>query len=195
MFKKILAVALMVASASFAQINFGAHVAGNMSTMWGDNAEDIASSIGFAAGLEVKASLPGLPLTIVPGVMIDMRNSCGDDDDKATMTTWVLDIPVMARFSIIPAFYVQAGPTLGFILSHSEEYDGHEVPEEAVPETNTFEFGLAFGVGTSILPMLDIDFRVNLGLTNIFEEIDYGFGTEEIDASNMQFALGVTYWF
>ncbi|MCQ2105265.1 MAG: PorT family protein [Fibrobacter sp.] len=195
MFKKIILAACVIASAAFAQISVGGHAAANMSSMWGDNADNIASSFGFAAGVEAKITLPALPLAVVPGVMIDMRNSCGDDDDKATMTTWALDIPVMVRFSIIPAFYVQAGPTLGFLLSHSEAYDGEDVPDEFVPETNTFEFGLAFGVGTSILPMLDIDFRVNMGLTNVFEEVDYGFGTEEIDAKNLQFALGVTYWF
>lgn len=194
MFKKIILAACLVASAAFAQMSVGGHAAANMSTMWGDDAENIASSFGFNAGVEAKFTLPALPLAIVPGVMIDMRNSCDDDDDKLTTTTWALDIPVMVRYSVIPALYLQAGPTLGFLLSHSEEYDGNELPDEAVADVKTFEFGLAFGVGTSILPMLDIDFRVNMGLTNNFE-MDYGFGTEDIKAKNLQFALGVTYWF
>ena len=195
MFKKILIAALMVASFSFAQINFGAHAAANMSTMWGDDADGTASSFGFAAGIEAKVTLPLLPIAVVPGVMIDMRNSCDDDDDKATMTTWALDIPVMLRFSLLPGIYLQAGPSFNFLLSNSVEYDGEEVDEELLPETKTFEFGLAFGAGTSLIPFVDIDFRVNMGLTNTYEDMDLVVTKEEIDAKSLQFALGVTYWF
>lgn len=195
MFKKILVAALMVASFSFAQLNFGAHVAGNMSTMWGDNTANIASSVGFAAGIEAKITLPLLPIAVVPGVMIDMRNSCGDDDDKATMTTWALDIPVMVRLSLLPGIYLQAGPTFDFLLSHSEAYDGKDIPDEYVGDINSFEFGVAFGVGTSLIPFVDIDFRVNMGLTNVMADQEFMGESTEIDAKNLQFAIGATYWF
>ena len=52
-----------------------------------------------------------------------------------------------------------------------------------------------FGVGTGIVPFVDIDFRVNLGLTNLYAEQKVLGNTIEIDASMLQFALGATYWF
>ena len=57
------------------------------------------------------------------------------------------------------------------------------------------EFGVVFGVGTGIVPFVDIDFRVNLGLTNLYADQEILGKTIEVDASMLQFALGATYWF
>ena len=59
----------------------------------------------------------------------------------------------------------------------------------------SFEFDLVFGAGTGIIPFIDVDFRVVLGMTNIFEDKDFGLGKVVVDASNLQFVLGATYWF
>ncbi|SHL25905.1 porin family protein [Fibrobacter sp. UWEL] len=194
MFKKILIAALMVASFSFAQINFGVHAAANMSTLWGDDAENAETGIGFSAGLGMKISLPLLPITVAPEVLIDMRNMT--DDNDATLTEWALEVPVLVRLSLLPILYVEAGPTFALNLSVSgEDDDGNEV-EFNDDYFNTFEFGLAFGVGTGIVPFVDIDFRVNLGLTNMVADIENPLGKDvEVNAKNLQFALGATYWF
>lgn len=194
MFKKILIAALMVASFSFAQINFGVHAAANMSTLWGDDVEDAETGIGFSAGLGMKISLPLLPITVAPEVLIDMRNMT--DDNDATLTEWALEVPVLVRLSLLPILYVEAGPTFALNLSVSaEDDDGNEV-EFDDDYFNTFEFGLAFGIGTGIVPFVDIDFRVNLGLTNMIADIENPLGKDvEVNAKNLQFALGATYWF
>jgi hypothetical protein len=49
-----------------------------------------------------------------------------------------------------------------------------------------------FGVGTGIVPLVDIDFRVVLGMTNFLADPEIG---DPLDVSNMQFMLGATYWF
>ncbi len=198
MFKKILLAAVLAVSASFAQISFGAHVGANMSTMWGDDAEDITSGVGFSAGVAAKISLPLLPITLAPEVLIDMRNTGVDGSDDYSMTEWALEIPVLVRLSILPILYVEAGPTFAFNLSSSEEDEimGKEVSNDIDSDLlNTFEFGLAFGVGTGIVPFLDIDFRVNLGLTNFMAEQKFMGESIEVDASNLQFVVGATYWF
>ena len=190
MFKKILFAALVAISASFAQIDFGVHAAANMSTFWGDNSSD-ASGVGFSAGFAAKLSLPLLPITVAPEVLIDMRNYSKDD---VTLTEWALEVPVLVRLSLLPIIFVEAGPTFAFNLSTSVEYNGFEfdIPDD---ELNTFEFGLAFGIGTNALPLVDIDFRVNLGLTNIVADQKDDGESYELDAKNLQFALGVSYWF
>ena len=193
MFKKILLAAVVAVSASFAQINFGVHAGVDMNTFWGDDAEDASTGFGFQAGGAVKVSLPMLPITLAPELLIDMRNI--DESAEVTMTEWAIDIPVLVRFSILPILYVEAGPMLAFNLSVSaEDDDGHEVTYDD-DAFNTVEFDLVFGVGTGIVPLVDIDFRVNLGLTNFFAEQKILGTTVEVDASNLQFALGATYWF
>ena len=138
---------------------------------------------------------PLLPITVAPEVLIDMRNF--DVSDKVVMTEWALDIPVLVRFSLLPILYIEAGPEIAFNLSTTaEDDDGHEITEkqlEAIfPDFNSFEFDIVFGVGTGIVPFVDIDFRVILGMTSFFDDPEIG---DPLDISNMQFALGATYWF
>jgi len=195
MFKKILLAAVLAATASFAQINLGVHAGVDMNTMWGDDVDDdAATGIGFNAGIGMKISLPLLPITVAPEVLIDMRNL--DIAKNLTWTEWALDIPVLVRFSLLPILYVEAGPQLAMNLSVSvEDDDGNEkeYPDDAF---NTMEFDVVFGVGTGIVPFVDIDFRVILGLTKIYSDYEVGGLTVKAkDASNMQFALGATYWF
>lgn len=194
MFKKILLAAVLAATASFAQINFGVHAGVDMNTMWGDDVDDdAATGVGFNAGAALKVSLPLLPITIAPEVLIDMRNM--DVSKNVTWTEWALDIPVLVRFSLLPILYLEAGPELAINLSVSaEDDDGNEVKYDD-DYFNTMEFGVVFGVGTGIVPFVDIDFRVNLGLTNLYAEQKVLGNTIEIDASMLQFALGATYWF
>lgn len=195
MLKKIILAAVVAATASFAQINFGVHAGLDMNTFWGDDTEDASSGIGFQAGAAAKISLPLLPITVAPEVLIDMRNF--DVTDKVVMTEWALDIPVLVRFSLLPILYIEAGPEIAFNLSTTaEDDDGHEITEkqlEAIfPDFNSFEFDIVFGVGTGIVPFVDIDFRVILGMTSFFDDPEIG---DPLDISNMQFALGATYWF
>ena len=195
MFKKILLAAVLAATASFAQINVGIHAGVDMNTMWGDDVDDdAATGVGFNAGVGLMISLPILPITVAPEVLIDMRNL--DISKNVTWTEWALDIPVLVRFSLLPILYLEAGPELAFNLSVSaEDDDGHEV-EYDDDAFNTMEFDLVFGIGTGIVPFVDIDFRVILGLTNIYADYETKLVTVKAkDASNMQFALGATYWF
>lgn len=203
----------MVATAS-AQLNVGGHVAGTMSTLKGDDAEDAPWGVGFNAGVAAKYGINDM-IAVAPEVGIDFRRVA---DDDATLSFWVLQIPVMLRVSPVAGLYVEAGPTLGFILSNDVDVDEPSIDEEDMggidmsafdmdmeadagagamgDKTNTFEFGLAFGLGYSVMPSLDVNFRFAMGLTNVYEDIDMGeWGTFEIDMQNMQMSIGVTYWF
>lgn len=192
MLKKIILAAVVAATASFAQINFGVHAGVDMNTLWGDDAEDFGTSVGFNAGVGMKISLPLLPITLAPEVLIDMRNfSIERSGEDLGVTTWALDIPVLVRFSLLPILYLEGGPQFAFNLStDSEKVGGTSIADWM--DFNTFEFDLVFGVGTGIVPLVDIDFRVVLGMTNFLADPEIG---DPLDVSNMQFVLGATYWF
>jgi hypothetical protein len=192
MLKKIILAAVVAATASFAQINVGVHAGVDMNTLWGDDAEDYGTSVGFNAGVGMKISLPLLPITLAPEVLIDMRNfSIERSGEDLGVTTWALDIPVLVRFSLLPILYLEGGPQFAFNLStDSEKVGGTSIADWM--DFNTFEFDLVFGVGTGIVPLVDIDFRVVLGMTNFLADPEIG---DPLDVSNMQFMLGATYWF
>lgn len=196
MFKKILLAAAVLVSAASA-IEFGPHVGGNMTTMYGDDAEHATAGVGFNAGLAAKLAFKDSPISITPEVLIDMRNSGSDVDDDYSLTEWALDIPVMIRCELLGLFYIEAGPSFNFNLSSSSET---KVLKNTVTTDydsdvlNTFEFGLNFGIGTNIISMLDIDFRVNMALTDFWAEQKVAGKTIQNDASSLQFALGVSVW-
>ena len=197
----------MVATAA-AQVNVGGRLAATMSTFKGDDTEEIDFwGVGFNAGVAAKYNINEM-IAIVPELGVDFRRVAGDE---VTFSFWVLEIPVLARISPMPNLYVELGPTIGFNLSNDTDYDVPEadgLDQDAMidiedvtgpmfpKETNTFEFGLAFGVGYTVIPNLDVNFRFAMGMTDIFEKIDLGmFGDVEYDIQNMQLSLGATYWF
>ena len=192
MFKKIILAAALAATASFAQLSFGVHAGGDLNNVWGDHSDNFGGALKF--------SLPLLPLTVEANVLADMRNyefEYALADYNATQ--WNIDIPVIARFSLLPILFVEAGPQFSFNISqYAEDSAGDEIKlfDDVMP-MNSFELDLVFGAGTGIIPFVDVDFRVVLGLTDVYEEHD-GLTkgtTVAIDMSNLQFVLGATYWF
>ena len=212
----IVAAVLLATGLSFAQVHVGGRVAGTMSTFKGDDSDDAPWGVGFNAGVAAKYNVNEM-IAVVPEVGIDFRRIA---DDEATASFWVLNIPVLARISPVANLYVEAGPTIGFILSNDVEYDepsfddadfgGYNLSDYGIDlddmlddagsssageDANTFEFGLAFGLGYSVLPNLDVNFRFAIGLTNLYEDVKTEGYTFESDLQNMQLSIGATYWF
>ena len=196
MFKKIILAAALAATASFAQLSFGVHAGGDLNNVWGDDTDNSESGIGFNFGGAIKFSLPLLPLTVEANVLADMRNYEFENGiTDYSVTQWNIDIPVLARFSPLPIIFIEAGPQFSFNISQSaEDASGDEIKNfDKLLPMNSFEFDLVFGLGTGIIPFVDVDFRVVLGMTNIYDVPLVG--SAEINASNLQFVLGATYWF
>ena len=197
----------LVATAA-AQVNVGGRLGATMSTFRGDDADDAPWGVGFNAGVAAKYGVNQM-ISVAPELGIDFRRVA---DDDATFSAWVLQIPVMVRVNVMPQLYLEAGPSIGFILSSDYDYDAPKAEEgvesvfgEATAaltgpmfgDTKTFELGLDFGVGYTVIPNLDVNFRVVMGLTDLFEDYDLGpiFGTYEVDVQHLQVSLGATYWF
>lgn len=199
MFKKIILAAALAATASFAQLSFGVHAGGDLNNVWGDDTDNSESGIGFNFGGAIKFSLPLLPLTVEANVLADMRNYEFENGiTDYSVTQWNIDIPVLARFSPLPIIFIEAGPQFSFNISQSaEDASDDEIKNfDKLLPMNSFEFDLVFGLGTGIIPFVDVDFRVVLGMTNIYDDIDVPLvGSAENNASNLQFVLGATYWF
>ena len=202
----------LVATAA-AQVNVGGRLAVTMSTFKGDQTDDFSLGLGFNAGVAAKYSFNQM-FAAVPELGVDFRRVTNSEADDFTFSAWFLQIPLMFRANLTPQFYAEAGPSIAFILSSEADYDEPEIAEElraAAEEflgntinefdmyknTNTLEIGIAAGLGYTVIPNLDVNFRFIMGFTNIFEDVDMGplVGKKEIDVQHMQFSLGATYWF
>ena len=104
-----------------------------------------------------------------------------------------IEIPALVQWSgpasgrIVP--HVSAGPSFGFRVSEVQKEEGEDLNQP--DQTDTFDFGLAFGGGVSF-DKLVIDARFTVGLVNIAKPDQLGPNAE---AHNRSFALTVGWKF
>lgn len=183
----------MLATTSFAQ-NVGGHLALNFGTTIGEDNEDVPWGLGVNAGVAAKFTLIPM-LDLAPEIDFEMRRA---SDDDATWTTMAINIPVLLRVNVMPQLFLEVGPTVAFLLSSEMETEVTELGSVATVSVDlgsdeidvleTFELGLAAGAGFTVMPKLDLNFRVAMGLTSLVSD-DVG------EAKNLQLQLGGTYWF
>lgn len=192
-----IATVALAASASFAgDISVGARAAANFGTVWGDNAEDAPWGFGFNAGVDGKIGINDM-ISVVPEVGVALHRA---SDDDQTWSSWAIEVPVMARVNVTPQFFLEVGPSFNFVLTGEMETDMGGITEtidygsDEIDGLNVFEFAIDAGLGFSVMPNLDVNFRFAMGLTSIID-MDMGYGMKVDDFKNMGFQLGVTYWF
>jgi hypothetical protein len=181
----------MLATTSFAQ-NVGGHLALNFGTTIGEDNEDVPWGLGVNAGVAAKFTLIPM-LDLAPEMDFELRRA---SDDDATWTTMAINIPVLLRVNVIPQLFLEVGPTVAFLLSSEmkaeSDFDGAsytmDLGSDEIDALETFEFGLAAGVGFAVMPKLDLNFRVAMGLTSFVSD-DFA------EAKNLQLQLGGTFWF
>ena len=182
----------MLATTSFAQ-NVGGHLALNFGTTIGEDNEDVPWGLGVNAGVAAKFTLIPM-LDLAPEIDFEMRRA---SDDDVTWTTMAINIPVLLRVNVMPQLFLEVGPTVAFLLSSEMETDVDELGgatvsmdlgSDEIDVLETFELGLAAGAGFTVMPKLDLNFRVAMGLTSLVSD-DVG------EAKNLQLQLGGTYWF
>lgn len=181
----------MLATTSFAQ-NVGGHLALNFGTTIGEDNEDVPWGLGVNAGVAAKFTLIPM-LDLAPEIDFEMRRA---SDDDVTWTTMAINIPVLLRVNVMPQLFLEVGPTVAFLLSSEMETDvelrgatvSMDLGSDDIDVLETFELGLAAGAGFTVMPKLDLNFRVAMGLTSLVS--DY-----VGEAKNLQLQLGGTYWF
>lgn len=121
-----------------------------------------------------------------------------------------MEIPLMLRGVIAQRFYANFGPQLGLNLSNSVKAKavGMDLPEDF--DQAFFEFGVAVGAGVNVAAGLFVDFRIYMGMTELFPDVAYLFGDDfdkdpskdtgwsmvnMADAKNLKFKIGISYWF
>ena len=193
---RIFAGALLTTGLASAQVQVGGHAAVNFSTLWGDGAaeKEIPWSLGLTAGAAAKVAV-NEKVSVVPELDIDWRRQ---KNDEYTWNTWAIELPVLARYNVMPQMYFEAGPRLALLLSSELQQDLDNLIVETTnfgknDALNRFEVGIDVGVGYSVTPNLDIDIRYGVGLTSIID--GKKFEAEDQSFKNMQIQVGAIYWF
>ena len=189
MFKKVLLAALIVTSAVFAQVHVAGRAAFNFGTAWGDHTENFDWGAGFNVGALTKIDVTPT-VAFVPGIEVELRRFANEEFGvENSFTFWYIDLPLLARIPINQQFFVDAGLNIGVnvVATATIKANGHEESGD-IENMNTIDIGLIVGAGYTVIPNLDINVRVNVGLTNMIDD-------SEIGSKNLRFQAGVSYWF
>jgi len=167
-----------------AQVNFGLKAAMNISTLRGDDVEDVKSLIGANIGAFVNIPVSTM-FSVQPEVLYSMEGAKEDGTDSKLMLNYV-NIPLMLKYTDPSGFFGEFGPQIGFLTSAKAKEDGDtEDIKDFFKSTN---FSVGIGAGFNFTPSVGVGLRYNLGLSNISED-------SEADIKTGNFSIGIHYSF
>jgi hypothetical protein len=180
----VLALLLLLAVSSQAQVGFGVTGGVNFATVGGADVPSAAKSLtGFAGGAYLEFSIPFL-FSIQPEVIYSMKGFSADEvvmvggtpyNVKATAHLNYIEVPVLIKYTlpvpvIKPALF--AGPSLGFLMNAKvkAELAGFPTTETDIKSSTTStDFGLVFGASANIA-IITVSARYTMGLTTLDKE-------------------------
>ena len=204
--KLFLGLGLVAGTFAFAQTSpsFGLKAGLNISSISDDGYEESKSKAGFYGGVFMNAPLSE-QFSIQPEVMYSQLGA--KTDYKLAGTTFsnelkldYITVPVMFQFRATPAFYLEAGPEFGFLVSAKSKNtvsngngSGSNTNELNKDNFNGFNFGLGLGLGFDITK----NFGVNARYTAGFSDVTKPESDPSTDAKNRNnnFQVGLSYKF
>lgn len=191
--KKIILSAIAVFAFGFSnaqEVKFGAKVALNVASLTGD-VEDASSLIGYQIGgfAEFKISdkfafQPELMYS-AQGVKTSYSEAEGgySYSEDSTYKLGYINIPLMAKYYLVPKFNLEFGPQIGFLVSSKTEFDFTEnlggefdsgsESKDNKDNTSSIDFGLNLGAGFDFTEKLSAGLRYNFGLSNVNDVEEY----------------------
>lgn len=191
----LIAAAIVCVSAS-AQVQFGAKVGFDMTNFWGKNVEH-GMKPSYQAGLVMEykfnpnfAIAPEVVFASQGGKFKAFELSLFDLDISKTVTynTNYINVPVMLKYYVSPAFSIDFGPQVGFNVYSKVSIKGEDKPLDIKDGTNTVDFGLGLGGTYNLTENAFVQARYTMGMTKVFEG-DYS----KEKNGNIQVAFGMKF--
>ncbi len=173
-----------------AQVQFGIKAGGNHTNFIysGTGIGDIGSRTDFNAG--IFASIPLCKhFFLQPELMYSGQGIGYTDSIPESIYNNYLNLPVLIKYQHPSGVFAESGPQIGFLLS--SQLKTASMSFDSKSSTESSDFSWVFGLGYKIpVVNLGIDFRYNLGLTNIAKDNYYS-----ATAKNAVFQLDLFYQF
>ncbi|MCI6170240.1 MAG: PorT family protein [Muribaculaceae bacterium] len=165
--KKILllaAAAIMGMSAANAQVEFGAKVGFDLTNYWG---EDVSHTLqpNYQAGLVMEYHAAP-KFSVAPEVVFAAQ---GGKSDNFTFHANYVNVPVMLKYYVAPAFSIDFGPQVGFNV-YSKVTPKDQDALDLGDMTNTVDFGLGLGATYNLTNNAFIQARYTMGLTKVYKD-------------------------
>lgn len=173
-----------------AQFQFGAKAGANFSTVTTSQFNDAKTLFNFNAGIWFKLPVAH-GLAIQPEIYYSGQGAGYTDQGYTGHEHFnYINVPFLLKFAHRSGIYAETGPQLAFLVSANDKFQGTSV--DIKPYINSAEFAWVFGFGYKV-PMspVGIDFRYNLGISNIQDNGASGANGQTV--RNSVFQIGLTY--
>lgn len=176
---------MSLAAISAQEVKFGAKAGINLATLQPELTDTRTSfHLGGMAEIALTEEFSVQPELLYSGYGAKDQN---DSDNNEIFKVDYLTLPVLAKYYVVDALSLEAGPQLGFLLSSKQEDNGET--DDLKDVTKSLDFGFAFGAGYKFDNGINLGVRYYLG--SDVNDIDED--TEEF--KNRVFQISVGYFF
>ena len=189
--KKVLVMiaAAIVCMSAMAQVQFGAKVGVDATNFWGKDVKH-GMQLNYQAGLLMEYKFSP-KFAIAPEAVFAAQGGqyklaeIGSTKVKNTYTTNYINVPVMFKYYVSPAFSIDLGPQVGFNVYSKVKTDDLK-PVDIKDGTKSVDFGVGLGGTYNLTEKAFVQARYTMGMTNAFEGGDAKNG-------NIQLAFGMKF--
>ena len=191
----LIAAAILCMSAS-AQVQFGAKVGFDLTNFWGSDVEH-GMKPSYQAGLVMEYKF-NPNFAIAPEVVFASQggkfkaldlNIFGLDVSKTvTYNTNYINIPVMFKYYVAPAFSIDFGPQLGINVYSKYSIEDVDKAVDIKDNTKDVDCGLGLGGTYNLTENAFVQARYTMGMTKVFDG-DYN----KEKNGNIQIAFGMKF--
>lgn len=208
MMKKIIlmaACAMLGMGAATAQVQLGAKVGFDLTNFWG---KDVSHGMqpNYQAGLTLEYRFANTNFALAPEVVFAAQGGKNTTTKEAsslkaeydeTYHTNYINVPVMLKYYVAPAFSIDFGPQVGFNVyskvtkelkgSSGDKTTSTKKTNDLKDATKTVDFGLGLGGTYNLTSNAYVQARYTMGMTNVFD------GDVECKNGNIQIAFGMKF--
>ena len=191
----LIAVAIVSMSA-MAQVQFGAKVGVDATNFWGKDAEH-GMKMGYQVGLMMEYKFSP-KFAIAPEVVfasqggkfkaLDLNLFGLDIEKNVTFNTNYINVPVMLKYYVTPAFSIDLGPQVGFNVYSKYSIEDVDKAIDVKDNTKTVDFGVGLGGTYNLSENAFVQARYTMGMTKVFDG-DYN----KEKNGNIQVAFGMKF--
>ncbi len=191
----LIAAAIVCMSAS-AQVQFGGKVGFDLTNFWGSDVEH-GMKPSYQVGLLMEYKMSP-KFAIAPEVVfasqggkfkaLDMNLFGLDIEKTVTFNTNYINVPVMLKYYVTPAFSIDLGPQVGFNVYSKYSIEDVDKAIDVKDNTKTVDFGVGLGGTYNLSENAFVQARYTLGLTKVFDG-DYN----KEKNGNIQVAFGMKF--
>ena len=192
----VLIAAAIVSMSAMAQVQFGAKVGFDMTNFWGSDVEH-GMKPSYQAGLLMEYKF-NPHFAIAPEVVfasqggkykaLDLNLFNLDVSKTVTFNTNYINVPVMLKYYVSPAFSIDLGPQVGFNIYSKYSIEDVDKAIDIKDNTKTVDFGVGLGGTYNLTDNAFVQARYTMGMTKVF---DGEYNKEK--NGNVQLAFGMKF--